>query len=100
MTEHFTRSTISADEAPEGCRYEWVPAGEEWRLEDESGRVCSFLRCQNPAVVILRRPARTSRLRPNLPGYRWWHYCADHMYGRKIEDGIVKSRILVKTEPA
>lgn len=56
-------------EAPEGCRWEWVP-DEQW--------------------AIWQRPPR--RRRPH-----WWSYCEDHMYGRIIRDGVVLHRVAVLT---
>jgi hypothetical protein len=28
----------------------------------------------------------------------WWLYCADHLYGRRITDGVVQRRRLVQDE--
>ena len=82
------------DEAPEGYRWEWRP-DEGWSVGGE-GRKCRMLRCPNQAVAALRRHRKPTKAAPHLPNFQWWHYCADHLYGRKIEDGVVKARILVK----
>lgn len=88
MTES---SATPTQEAPEGFHYEWV--------RDDSfemawlDRTCRQLRCGEPAVVALKRRHGTSPF-----GFRWWFYCAEHMYGRKIDDGVVKMRRLVQNE--
>lgn len=82
--------------APEGYRYEWRIAA-DWRMGG-SGRGCRMLRCPNQAVAALCRKRKGTKLAPNLPSFQWWTYCADHLYGRKIEDGAVKERILVKND--
>ncbi len=93
MTEHFPRNTVSADDPPDGYRYEWRADG-EWRVGGD-GRTCSMRRCHTLAVAQLRRKHRRF-----VDGFSWWSYCADHLYGRKIEEGIVKEKFLVKDEVA
>lgn len=73
-------------EAPEGYHYEWQPAGEPWRIGGDD-RKCRMLRCPNRAVAALQR--RHGR------GSVWWHYCTEHLYGRKIENGVILERCLV-----
>lgn len=34
-------------------------------------------------------------LRSRPPSNNWWHYCADHLYGRVVHDGQVWSLRLV-----
>ena len=80
------------DQAPDGYHWEWLPDG-EW-LVGGGGRTCSMLRCHNPAVAQLARP----RHRGELILVAWFAYCSSHLYGRKIEDGVVKFRRLVKDE--
>lgn len=77
------------NEAPEGYRYEWV-ADTSWQLllEDENRR-CRMKNCEAQAVAMLRRERRSKS------GFAWWAYCGQHLYGRKIEDGVVKFRRLV-----
>jgi len=74
-----------------GHHWEWVP-DEGWRIGGD-GRTCRMPRCQKLAVVKMKR-----RWRGKGMGHQWWAYCADHMYGRKIENGVVVHRILVKDE--
>lgn len=86
--------TMSREDAPEGYHYEWVP-DESWTIYNSivAGRKCRS--CGRPAVAALKRRHRHP---PEL--YRWWRYCESHLYGRKIEDGIIKVRHLVKDEAA
>ena len=74
----------------EGYHREWQP--------DPSWRYGSYYRksrqphCDNLPVADLQRYSfRTHR-------YSWWAYCADHLYGRKIENGQVLHNILVKDD--
>ncbi len=46
------------------------------------------MRCGRPSVVRLNR-ARVSSERP-----QWWHYCERHMFGRRLRDGVLETRIL------
>lgn len=60
--------------------------GRFWELADNpSGKQCRFSdhgkRCEKPGVVRLNRGWGDKP--------RWWWYCADHLYGRWIEDGKV-----------
>jgi len=75
---------------PEGHEVVAVP-DTEWDI-GTGGRRCrrAFGRgtkaCGKPAVAVLRRGARG----------QLWAYCADHLYGRWIENGFVMHYILVK----
>lgn len=85
---------MSEREIPDGYTLEWVP-DPEWELT-ETTRKCRGARgCDKPAVAAFRR-----KHRGGYCNHRWWYYCADHMYGRKIEDGVVKCERLVKIEAA
>jgi hypothetical protein len=54
-----------------------------------------MLRCPKPAVAKLARPLWS----PDKPR-RWWHYCADHLYGRRIYEGVVySSRLIAVDDP-
>lgn len=73
--------------------YEWVGvvAGPEWQARGY-GRACragagrAGPGCGQPAVACLNRGISTRTWgRRNS----WWGYCAEHMYGRWIEDGQV-----------
>ena len=81
-----------SDEAPEGYRWEWVAEGDDWQIGGD-GRKCRMKGCQKAADVALKR-----RRAKSPSGFSWWHYCAFHMYGRKIENGVIKSRRLVEIE--
>jgi hypothetical protein len=85
------------DGAPEGYHYEWV-AEERWEVPGD-GRKCSKAGCLDSAIALLRRPHRRF-----AAGFARWGYCAKHLYGlntiRKIEDGVVKIRRMVKDEAA
>lgn len=73
-------------EVPEGYRSEWVP-DDAWKVVqrlDGGGRTCRRKNCRNLAVAALRRRRSNAR-----SGFQWWHYCADHLYGREIRDGVV-----------
>lgn len=84
---------LTIDEVPEGYHYEWLP-DESFKIGGD-GRGCRMRGCENPAVVMLRR---NHREKSGFAGFRWWPYCADHMYGRKIEDGVVKMCRLFQNE--
>lgn len=81
------------DEVPEGYRREWA-RDDDWKIADLE-RKCRMKGCQHQAVAALRRAHRSRYLNQPL-GFHWWYYCADHLYGRKIEDGVVKSNRLVE----
>jgi hypothetical protein len=72
--------------------YEWAP-DDNWEVTDEA-RKCRMVRCPNTAVARMRRSFTGRR---SGRGWRWWHYCADHLYGRKIENGAVLIRRVVRT---
>ena len=59
----------------------WVP-DDEWGLLAPSltPRRCRFMRCRRAAVAAMLRGTRRKT---------WWAYCEDHLYGRKIEGGVV-----------
>ncbi len=58
--------------ADQGCR----PAT-RWEWET---RKCRRPRCYRHPVMALER------------SNGWWLYCADHLYGRRIRDGVVEAR--------
>jgi hypothetical protein len=69
---------------PEGFLPEWV-ADPEWKVGGD-GKKCRMKGCKEPSVAALRRKHRG----------RLWYYCRDHLYGRKIEEGVVKFCRLVE----
>jgi hypothetical protein len=75
-------------EIPEGYHREWC-VDKDWKVGGE-GRRCRMKDCWNLAVAALKRTHR------NAQGFRWWHYCESHLYGRKIEDGFVMVECLVE----
>ncbi|MFL5911452.1 MAG: hypothetical protein ACJ768_12860 [Gaiellaceae bacterium] len=81
---------------PPGFHYEAVQESASWELIQERfrGRRCRAPRCTNDAIVTVYRTTHYRRGPVDMP----WHYCADHMYGRWIEDGKVFSWRLVKDE--
>lgn len=82
----------------EGHEYVAEPEGDDWRA-DNSGRRCRMIgshangrrACGKPCVARLNR-GMNKRGGRHVPS--WWHYCADHLYGRWVEDGVVMHWIL------
>lgn len=68
------------------CEHVWVP-DPEWLLVN--GGKCRRKHCQQPAVAGLMRIHRYSRYWEKygliLKREHLWRYCADHLYGRRIE---------------
>lgn len=89
---------------PAGLRWAWEPGGGQgWRVldEDEERRPCRHgagpgrKACGRPSVAKLNR-GRWSVQRGTTSS--WWHYCADHLYGRVLVDGVLYVRILHRVE--
>jgi hypothetical protein len=88
-------------EVPPGYRLEAVPdsgVGGAWRLvagkrcRRQSGAGRAY--CRKPAVAEVNRGyMRSGQMHEN-----WWAYCADHLYGRWVEDGQVWCWILKADE--
>lgn len=79
---------MSAPPAP-GYRWEMQP-DDRWRLADAQEKVtrrCRRLGCKHPPAAAFKRD------------HGWWLYCADHLYGRVIENGAVMCRHAVPIEP-
>lgn len=57
----------------------WRLVGREVRCRARAGR------CRSTAVAELNRGQYTNRGRIDV----WWPYCAEHLYGRWVEDGKV-----------
>lgn len=84
--------------APEGFYWAWKPervsGAYAWRVVDVP-RQCRATsargseRCTNESIAMLNRGWRDQD--------RWWHYCADHLYGRIVYDGQVWSLALTET---
>jgi hypothetical protein len=83
---------------PLGYREEWVPEDPEWfrplQPGEGEGHPCrgkNPRRCPNePVAVMFRRVYRRGRTTQAR-----WFYCADHLFGRRIEDGQLLARRLV-----
>jgi hypothetical protein len=96
---------VDLDIAPEGYVYVWVPCREipsdrRWELvRPADSKQCRWTtrgeRCPHSSVARLDRAYRTDG-RADAPP-QWWHYCGRHLYGRRIINGEVQSRILVDT---
>lgn len=86
---------MTTEDAPEGYEYVWVPTvnldgGHRWVLlnKPDPSRLCrGDVGCENNPVAKLNRSRR--------PGVeQWWFYCADHLYGRRIHNGVLETRIV------
>jgi hypothetical protein len=89
-------SVVARPETPfeVGDGYEWrAVVDDDWRLWGVDGFRCLARvdgeRCPNDAVAVLMRRARAGR--------RPYRYCAEHMYGRWIEDGGVMMWVVRKS---
>lgn len=63
----------------------WGYAPDEWRVGG-NGRTCRARGCLTPAVLRLNR-WQHRRGKGRVP--MWWHYCAEHSYGRVVYQGRV-----------
>lgn len=83
----FRVAVVDENQRAHGCK--WTVGAE--------GRLCRFTvgpghkTCRQPAAVLLHRHRYGGRRND-------WAYCAEHIYGRRIEDGRVLSTILVEVE--
>lgn len=81
---------------PDGStgRYVWVPTSTlpfagVWTLVPRGqSRPCRFT--VGPGHRQCKAPSVATMLRGRVP----WHYCGRHLYGRRIRDGVIESRIL------
>ena len=80
-------------EVPEGYRLEWR-AESDWKVGGE-GHNCWMKGCPKSAEAALLRSHRRGGIVRGNKRFQWFFYCPDHLYGRKIEDGVVKVQILV-----
>ena len=77
-----------------GFHFEVVPAGDDWITPPLGTSSCRFtsghplVTCGEPAVATLLR-GRTKQA---------WNYCAEHLYGRWVEDGRVVAWRMVPDE--
>lgn len=85
---------------PEGLRLEWH-IDEDWAAVEGTNlgsRPCRWMMpnrraCGKPSVAALKRRHRSIY---DHFGWRWWHYCGDHLYGRTLHDGAVWSTRVVQ----
>lgn len=87
-------------EAPAGC--EFVAAVDElWRVGGRGDRRCRYWvngrSCGQPSVARMNRPRHR---RGGFVTPTWWFYCAEHLYGRWIEDGHVMAWHVRENAPA
>lgn len=70
---------------PDGYERVVAPSPGWETVAPEDSQPCRLGRpsCKRPSVARLLRAHSGSRRG------QWWHYCADHLYGRWIEDGQV-----------
>lgn len=86
---------------PEGCELAAVP-DTTWIAW--SGYRCRWgagprrKACGEPTVAAMRRSRYNSRT--GKTGTTWWAYCAAHLYGRWVEDGVVMHWIAREIPPA
>lgn len=79
---------------PDGYELVWERPSANWEaLIDIEPMGCRYtvgpghVTCREPSVARLNRGARGARP-------QWWHYCADHLYGKRIRDGVVEHQVL------
>lgn len=85
---------MNDDEAPEGYEYRWVPTnelqgGKFWVVLAKPTAIylCRGKHgCKNSPVAKLNR---SHTVKP-----RWWYYCPDHLYGKRIVGVEMQSRVL------
>lgn len=84
--------------APYGFHWAWVPDAEtthglDWQvISPEDARPCRFTTahhqtCKRASVARLKRKTQ------------WWHYCEQHLYGRRIRNQVVEVCILLPDKP-
>lgn len=87
--------------APEGFHHE-PRVDNQWRLTTgkrcRSGSSRYVKACGAPAVAEFNRGRSDKRLHARTDS--WWAYCAEHMFGRWVEDGRVMCWIAVKDDDA
>jgi len=93
LIEAWLRDYQLYRDTPAGMEYVWAPeTSPKWQLLEQPTQAYACrgsLRCE--AVVV----ARLDRSRnPEKP--QWWRYCAGHLFGRRIVDGRLEYRKLVK----
>lgn len=78
---------IRTDPCPPGWHYEWVLEAVfgwlAWRVVAEGDAkqcrdIAAGKRCTNTSVAMIQRGRSGKR-------EQWWHYCPDHMFGRRVD---------------
>lgn len=59
----------------------WIKDTHWELLPPEIRRKCRMKGCLNHAVAALRR------------SNGWWNYCPEHLYGRRINNGVVEIQV-------
>jgi hypothetical protein len=78
----------------------WVP---DRRWAPAQNSYCRYPKCRDergsrvPAVAMLKRHRRTVY---DAFGWSWYPYCEKHMYGQKIENGIVMCAVRPDSQAA
>lgn len=74
---------------PKGWTYAVAQASPEWRVQpDAVSRLCRRPGCDALGIAALNR-GRVRHRPPYGKADCWWAYCAEHMYGKWVEDGKV-----------
>lgn len=81
--------------APPGYEWCWQPEAATWQTlpEGVESRPCRYgaggghASCGRPSVWRMNRAS--SRDYPV-----WWHYCGEHVYGRRIVSGVLLVAVL------
>lgn len=81
-------------DAPEGTEFVWAPEdSSRWELLPEPTLMHA---CRGTRSCLGWPVARLNRVRDESAKPIWWHYCAAHLYGRRIVDGVLQVRKLVQ----
>ena len=91
MRGTVARDRVSTDPPPHGYRWVWKP-DPEWRVLPPTLRP-PLCRRSGPGHVFCENEAVAEFQRQRSGRGEWWGYCADHLYGRRIEDGVVLHRV-------
>jgi hypothetical protein len=87
----------SSDHA--GYRFAARPA-DGWRVPSRypscRRKLGSHVMCKNPPVADVRRLRYVVINGKDVRKFEWWAYCAEHSYGRWVEDGTVMEWFLTE----
>ena len=75
--------------------YEWQPDPVWWVVSPDTAALCRFGShargwCRAKAIAAMRRG--------KVGHWQYWNYCGEHMYGRKIINGVVMVQCRVEHE--